>query len=763
MGDNNDRLVLELTRRLEAERRGREAERRGREAERRGREEAEKRAEEAEKQLRPQALRQYLEACHSISMAIKVQTNKKLTTRGKTTSPTGRVYPRRIIPWDEFPEQQEKIWNLLSDQPFCSNPIFPCIRDTDALKSKIRLIASEIGLRHFERSNVEDAVEMLLNKAYKDEQLRIQLGIRGSVDFESHGNLLKTFDAAPESVEQMTEAENMGTDATTPAPASTPAPSTPVPASTHHKAIEGKKGVADQFCIYRRSDGEHIPALVIEYKAPHKLTIAEVVTGLREEIQPERDVINKDSQGFNLESRRLTAAVITQLFSYMIRKNVQYGYICTGETFVFLHIPKDPSVVYYYVSVPNLDAAEDDENWLHRTAVAQVFAFVLQALRAPPLSQTWQDRTRALDTWVVEFEDILRDIPATERKPPKGSIYKPPRWKKGFTRSPIGTRSRCCPGNSNALPKSKDTSEDEDPFPSPSVSRSLRSKNVAAVTGTTAKGAKQGHRGGSAKGGATEAEVQTGTKTKIEDRPFCSQKCLLGLASKGPMDDRCPNFGHHQRQHISLSKFLDLIRTQLAIDRGVDADAKPLYLSGSVGSLFKICLSSHGYTVVAKGVQSDNLARLQHENKVYDQLRTIQGKYVPVCLGTIDLVRPYYYNGGIFKHFLFLGWAGRPFFDLPDQADKTAIVNAVTAGFKAVHELHVLHGDAEPRNIVYNPYNGEVMIVDFERSKLLNRKPLSLISSNKKRKLNTYQGKQGKNDFAKELQSMTESLERHIR
>jgi len=40
--------------------------------------------------------------------------------------------------------------------------------------------------------------------------------------------------------------------------------------------------------------------------------------------------------------------------------------------------------------VPNLDVLDDDDNRLHRTAVAQVFAFVLQAVRTapPPASRT---------------------------------------------------------------------------------------------------------------------------------------------------------------------------------------------------------------------------------------------------------------------------------------------------------------------------------------------------------------------------------------
>ena len=35
----------------------------------------------------------------------------------------------------------------------------------------------------------------------------------------------------------------------------------------------------------------------------------------------------------------------------MIGKGIQYEYISTGQTFVFLYIPDDPAIVYYYMTV----------------------------------------------------------------------------------------------------------------------------------------------------------------------------------------------------------------------------------------------------------------------------------------------------------------------------------------------------------------------------------------------------------------------------
>lgn len=241
------------------------------------------------------------------------------------------------------------------------------------------------------------------------------------------------------------------------------APKTPT--KTHHTA-KGKGNRADQFCIYRTSDGQNVPAVCIEYKAPHKLTKNDVVEGLKKKIIPEDDVINKDGKGFDFAARRLACAVVTQLFSYMIGKSIQYGYVCTGQTFVFLYIPDDPSTVYYSVCVPKEDVMDKDENRLHRTAVAQVFAFILQALRADPPPQSWRDEAGKLGTWVVEFEDVLRGIRETDRKPPPTTSYHAHRWK-GFERSPIRTRSGCMPLDLKRGPFDDDDDDDEDP-PSPS-------------------------------------------------------------------------------------------------------------------------------------------------------------------------------------------------------------------------------------------------------------------------------------------------------
>jgi hypothetical protein len=169
----------------------------------------------------------------------------------------------------------------------------------------------------------------------------------------------------------------------------------------------------------------------VEFKAPHKVTIPELVAGLHQ-MDLARDVIDQEGDTFEFYTTRLVAAVITQIFSYMIDSEIRYGYICTGEAFVFLHIPKDdPTVVQYFLCIPNQDVQADDELRLHRTAIGQVLAFTLQALAVEPPTQEWHDAAHdKLTTWEVEYLDVLREIPETLRKDPRAANYRPSHWKR---------------------------------------------------------------------------------------------------------------------------------------------------------------------------------------------------------------------------------------------------------------------------------------------------------------------------------------------
>src|SRR5439155_1718516 len=143
---------------------------------------------------------------------------------------------------------------------------------------------------------------------------------------------------------------------------------------------------------------------------------------------------------------RLIAAVITQAFSYMVKIGVEYGCVCTGEAFVFLRVPDDPRTAYYFLSVPKGDVGgttgwapdSDGANRLHLTAVGQMLAFTLQALKAPPRGQQWRTEAAAqLNSWEVVYDDLLDTIPLADAP---SSEYQPPRYSEYLRMSPVRLR-----------------------------------------------------------------------------------------------------------------------------------------------------------------------------------------------------------------------------------------------------------------------------------------------------------------------------------
>lgn len=79
----------------------------------------------------------------------------------------------------------------------------------------------------------------------------------------------------------------------------------------------------------------------------------------------------------------------------------------------------------------------------------------------------------------------------------------------------------------------------------------------------------------------------------------------------------------------------------------------------------------------------------------------------------------------MFHHFLLLSFAGKSLtrcVRTADKADKAATqvhvkataLPGIEAAYQGLHQHRVLHGDAKPRNIMYD--GGRIMPVDFKRA-----------------------------------------------
>jgi len=716
--------------------------------------------EDFEERSQPQDLDDFLKYCHDLTRTLQIVTDKTLTTKGDTTKPAGRLFPQRIVPWSGFPLQQESVWDELSiSSGFTSQRVFPSPDQLDYVRKYHYPINSESDLRQFARDIVERPVQKLIQEMYKNEQLRKKLKVGGTLMFESHTKIeTSTKLLMEEEMEHMSEPGPQNSKTTGQRVKGAIMKDKWIARGVNRGIIES----ADQFCIYEMVDGHRIPLVMIEYKAPQKFPLGQIITGLRGEIRPAEDVINIEGNSLRLFAKRLLAAVITQLFSSMIGKGVQWGYIFTGEATVFLYIPDDPTTVQYHLSIPSLDFQDDDENRLHRTSVAQITAFVLNAFAAEAPSQSWHDAARSLDTWAVDYIDVLNTIPEITRKDPRHSLYKPDGWKE-FSRPPFPTRARrlahaCNDVIENQVHSSGDDGDDnnEPPFPTPRrTSQVVEKQSIASPR-------QPGATRGSGKSNENNQDgMEAISRVRIEDRPYCTHQCLLGLASHGALDEHCPNIEDHQGQHLQLETFLCLIRVQLATDRGWDADCKPLYVKGSRGALLKIRLSSHGYTLVAKAMKQPDRQHLLHEAKIYAKLHTLQGSCIPVCLGTLDLEHPFYYDYGAYVSMLFLSWAGRPLQDYLNRKNKERLLTEVSNTLAALHNLCVLHTDAEPRNWLWDEQR--IILVDFERAEIRARPPLSAPGPNKKRNLQgEIKGAVDDQEFANEIWSARRWLSQYI-
>jgi hypothetical protein len=234
------------------------------------------------------------------------------------------------------------------------------------------------------------------------------------------------------------------------------------------------------------------------------------------------------------------------------------------------------------------------------------------------------------------------------------------------------------------------------------------------------------------------------------DRPYCTQKCLLGLARGRKLDARCPNVGFHGRgggsHPVKHAQWLAMLRQQL--EQSLDDGITPLGLGGARGVLFKVTMLAYGYTFVSKGTVRAFIPDLQREADVYKRLRPAQGRHVPVFLGAIDLremERIYYYDHRVYVVYMtFLSWGGCSLSEArPARVPRGELRDMAIRSLQAVHRERVRHGDVRDANMVFNEETG-VMMIDFERAEMgdVQRQALAPVVPNKRRW--TGEGRQGK-------------------
>ncbi|OAX82184.1 hypothetical protein ACJ72_03469 [Emergomyces africanus] len=715
----------------QAEEERRQAEEKQRQAEENQRQ-AEEKQRQAEKQILPTSLPQFLDACHTyLSVGLSSRINYRTGTRGNPENAESKLRPDRIREWTTFPKDQSRVWENLFATDFVSEGHFTSLHTLreSGHELRVRSLGSELDLHYYQRHTVEDRVSSIIRQLYSNQGLRNLFNLKGQVQFENHSNTL-----SPEN--RYTEPDISSSQQS--------------PVRKRHKKLDMDGNAlpetptvrsrsshprADQFCVYNTGSDEAIPAYIVEYKAPHKLTKGIIEAGLVDMDVGEviESVENDDPMKV---ARWRVAACISQTFAYMIQAGLEYGYVCTGEMFIFLCVKhNDPTTVYCYLSAPNDDVGEttgwisgsDYDNRLHLTAIGQVLAFTLRALRTAPHDQNWRNRAEAmLKRWEIPHDDILES--ELEKSSEKLSDYKQSRESrdKYIRSSPVKTRPKGLAASFSCRPAETstnwETSDDDssgnggyDPD-SPSTRLSGRPSNVMVVVPPPKPG--QG-------GSNTQASGQ---------REYCTQKCLLGLINGDVLDENCPNVASHgggKRHAINQQELLESARAQILRKDDGPFGCESLHKHGVSAALFWFTHFSHGYSFVAKGTPVE-FGYSPHEEKVYRSLRSIQGKRVPVCLGSVNISsRPLYYDGiARIGYLLFLSHAGKPI----GVHAGPGISQSIREALSDIDHLGIRHRDMHNGNIFWNAENKGAMIIDFDRARISSKKGLSSKRVPKKRK-----------------------------
>ncbi|KAI0968151.1 hypothetical protein F4678DRAFT_464658 [Xylaria arbuscula] len=732
-------------------------------------EEQRKRADRAEAQLLPTTLDNYIQACHDlVYTSLRIGPDPEKRTTGSIPPPYAKFFPRRVRPWTDYHDKQREILSDVYQHFSINKRLFDNRNYLETLGKKVKLepLANEKMLEKFLHNCVEEPVRCIVHELSRSRQLQRRLKIGHGIAFENHLKALSdsSYEVAGRRPQQ---------------PPPPPPPREPEQVEERPKTPDPAKDPPrlnpDQICVYRceKNGTETRSAIAIsEYKPPHKLSLPQLRVGLKELDMMKVVSCNKipvdEGAKFHYYATQLVASAITQTFHYMVKSGLAYGLLTTGEGIVFLKIDwDDPQTVYYHLAEPTEEVTAHRE-YRSCSAVSQYLGFHLLALR--DYSYREQDvrdwAMSGLHTWTTDFNKAASTVPENQRMPPQNSS--------AFIPSSYLSVDRSLPRRSQRLQKDDEhgssdgaiLESDEDGRRianrrnTPSPTEKHASRRSARLAGRHADSSGTQGAGG---GGGRTWEGRDNDRSQYKGMPhqdlaYCTQKCLLGLVNGDVLDPDCPNLKLHQhhsndghvvsadsRHPISHYDFLQLLSRQLkcTLDYGITS----LNIAGARGALFKVTLLTYGYTLISKGTVHAFIPDLEHEARVYERLKGVQGVHVPVFLGAIDLRslgRTYHYDFRIdIVHLCFMSWGGLGLRDGRDlYRNKSTLQPMAVEAMKAIHRQGVLHKDARYENILFNPQTGRVMLIDFERSQLLDtpRQSLAALEPNKRRRMQDPKG-----------------------
>jgi len=666
------------------------------------------RAEQAEEKVQRTTFLKYLHNLQTIVAPTLVVENRTTEqSSGAVTEVYGKVYPRVLRRWDEFPrlcdEQFDAFVNVFGEQQL--------FRSWSSIKAAESDLSSdprrdEQDIRPFIRTYAERPAMRIANKfAETDPALQgTKFRFRNNA-YGLHPKLSQDDGASP------SPSKKRSPDRIT----------SLVPDRWGIRVVqEPGQEPGEEFDI-------RTTALVGEYKAAHKARrwtfhqvigsdplpetfFADCARGAEGEPEPEAtaEAEPREDPGAvpgrpDRRSRMIVAKVLCQAYHYMIISGLAYGYIASGDCMIFLAIPRGtPEVLLVHLLDESPSAATPRQS--HAVQLATLALLALKA-EIPPAQ------------WILHAE---RTLPRW-----------PPRKKEGDDRS--GTNTPITGDATPSLPPPPDPSassrrntggegrdnDDDQRGDGQDTPRAATAKRKREEE--TRLTAPSSHNGDGGKASDGLSPYNGGGMT--DARTYCTQACLLGLCRGGPLDPNCPNTPAHvqpgcggppHHHAVSASEVCLRIRDRLARDLDHGCECLDKYgLFGATGVLFKMTDPTYGYVFVAKGVQEVDEGFLADEARVYARCLDLQGTRIPVYLGTVDLVHPYPLRSlATVTRMMLLSWAGTT---LAARAPPAG-VNVRAEAAAAVEELRrrgVEHDDIRDANLTWDDRAKAVMVIDF--------------------------------------------------
>ncbi|KAG6003408.1 hypothetical protein E4U21_002041 [Claviceps maximensis] len=678
--------------------------------ERRLRERAEGELKRAEELRRKSTFMEFLHHCHALfSVPLTVDSPRNCTT-GKIPLPKDKFCPLRMELWEDCPAKYQQIFDSVCQYLQPANKDAPRLfASQDHLEFASRTclkdsLNSENALASYDRSAVNDRVEEIIAELCKIPAAKQEFGLGTKLLFDSYTNTLEKTKITDSETKQI---------------------------SSHPRSA------SNNYCINVQDDNTKVLLTFTEYKPPHKLPTAAIHLGLRPmdllqdmvhcETTPTEAV---EKQKFDAE--RVACFAIVQQHHVMIQEGLEVSCLTNGFCEIHLRVPcQDLRILQYYVFEPNADMDTENADYPRSlTKVARRLCLYLSCHGYKLRNQEWRNAAEeTLRTFQAGFDDkphqtpVARPDDASSHSQSSDSSHSEyqasPRRDEGSSAAGLrrlSTRAQggCAPQEARQHTESPKSGSDT------AAVEAQRKRRNSQVSPWLYSPARNDH-------------ISRGNSSSHHDAKFCTLNCLLGLQRQSAFDEKCPNIKNHQRNGNATKHSMDgkqlvqSLREQLKLD--LDHNFTPFGQCGQSGAPFKLTCTAYGYTVVAKGTTTDWWPEVAREADVYQILRKAQASAVPVFLGTIDMVKPYFLHGaGSIRHLLVMGWGGERIDDFSDRL----VWSEFQRSEREIRRLGVNHLDLEPQNVLWNEEVRRVLIIDFHHAKLI---PPRLMKTRRRKRL----------------------------